>query len=45
MDHLKFGYGDLQNTPWEFVEWFYRRHTQYLIEQDQKRNEQFNKFG
>lgn len=40
MNNLKIGYNDLCNMPWEYIEWFYNRHIQYLIDQEKKRNEQ-----
>ena len=45
MDHLKLGYLDIQSMPWEYFDWIYRRHMQYLIDEEQKRNEQYNMFG
>jgi hypothetical protein len=45
MNQLKLGYQDIQTMPWEYVEWFYNRHTQYLIDLEKERNEAQNKFG
>ncbi|MGN1393981.1 MAG: hypothetical protein ACI4V7_08145 [Succinivibrionaceae bacterium] len=45
MYHLKLGYQDVANMPWEYVEWFYNRHTQHLIDIEQEQNEKYNKFG
>ena len=40
INNLKIGYNDLCNMPWEYIEWFYNRHIQYLVDQEKKRNEQ-----
>jgi hypothetical protein len=45
MNHLKLGYQDIETIPWEEVEWFYNRHTQYLIDIQKEQNEKRNKFG
>lgn len=45
MHHLKIGYNDIMEMPWEYVEWFYDRHSQYLIDLEQAQNEQINRFG
>lgn len=45
MYHLKLGYHDINNIPWEYIEWFYNRHTQYLVDLEKEENEKFNRFG
>lgn len=45
MLHLKVGYSDLQDMPWEYLDWFYNRHTQYLVDLEKEQNEPLHKFG
>ena len=40
MRNLNLGYQDLQSMPWEYQEWFYNRHLQFLIDQEQAMNQQ-----
>ena len=44
MRHLKLGYHDIDEMPWEYIEWLYNRHSQFLIDEQKKRDEQNNKF-
>ena len=44
MRQLKQGYNDIENMPWEYVEWFYNRQTQYLINLEKAKQEAQNKF-
>jgi len=43
MHHLRLGYQDIVNMPWEHVEWFYNRHTQYLVDLEKEQEEQNKK--
>ena len=45
MDNLHLGYNDLQSMPWEFVDWYYNRHIQHLVDKRKAREEQNNHFG
>jgi len=42
MHHLHLGYRDICEMPWEYFEWFYKRHVQHLVdlEEAQKGQEQ-----
>ena len=46
MQNLHLGYNDICTMPWEYIEWFYNRHIQYLVDQEKKLNEeqQINSF-
>lgn len=39
------GYNDIKEMPWEFVDWFYNRHIQSLVDKKKARDEQNNHFG
>ena len=45
MDNLHLGYNDLQSMPWEFVDWYYNRHIQHLVDKRKAVEEQNNHFG
>lgn len=38
MNQLHISYRDLQEMPWEYVDWFYNRHSQYLIDLEEEQN-------
>lgn len=33
-------YRDLQEIPWEYLEWLYNRQIQFLVDQEQAMNQQ-----
>ena len=37
-------YGDIQDTPWEHIEWIYNRHLQELIDLQKKQNEKNHQY-
>lgn len=37
-------YDTILHSPWEDLDWLYRRHLQYLIDQEKQRNAKTNKF-
>jgi len=45
MANLHMGYNDIKEMPWEFVDWFYNRHIQDLVDKKKARDEQNNHFG
>ena len=38
MTQLNLGYSEIENMPFEFVEWFYKRKAQDIIDQQESRN-------
>ena len=40
MNNLKIDYNSIQSMPWEYFEWFYNRHLQFLIDLENKKQEQ-----
>jgi hypothetical protein len=44
MQNLNMDYDTIINSPWENLDWLYRRHLQYLIDQEKQRNAKSNKF-
>lgn len=44
MQNLNMDYDTIINSPWENLDWLYRRHLQYLIDQEKQRNAKTNKF-
>lgn len=44
MQNLNMDYNTIINSPWENLDWLYRRHLQYLIDQEKQRNAKSNKF-
>lgn len=43
--HLKLSFTDIQNIPWDELDWLYNRHNQHLIELEQKQNAENGIFG
>lgn len=43
--HLKLSFTDIQNIPWDELDWLYNRHNQHLIELEQKQNAENGVFG
>lgn len=44
MHNLNLGYQDIQTMPWEFIEWFYNKHVQYLVDKQKASQEQRGHF-
>ena len=44
MQNLNMDYNTIINSPWENLDWLYRRHLQHLIDQEKQRNAKSNKF-
>lgn len=44
MLNLNMDYDTILHSPWEDLDWLYRRHLQYLIDQEKQRNAKTNKF-
>lgn len=40
MHNLKLSYTDICEMPWEYIEWFYNRHIQYIVDKEKKQNEE-----
>ena len=40
MYNLKMSYQDIQQMPWEYLDWIYKRHIQFLVDREQEMNNQ-----
>ena len=42
MYHLHIGYNDIENMSWEYVEWFYNRQVQEIIDKTKEMEQYTN---
>ena len=44
MHHMHMSYGDIQEMPWEYLDWFYDRQIQELAELKKKQAEKNHQY-
>ena len=45
MCNLNLSYQDTNEMPWEYLDWFYSRHVQHLVDKQKAIDELNNKFN